>query len=70
MIFLIAGFLLIGLIDLLPLIEMKRRRELIVTGTIFVLGALMGLFYVLGITIPSPVVMLGNFFEEVLHLSY
>ncbi|MDF2567269.1 MAG: hypothetical protein K0R90_725 [Oscillospiraceae bacterium] len=68
--YVIFAFLVIALIDFLPLIKQKKYKELFCVGAFFITGVVLSILYVSGVVIPSPMVLLGDFLKKVLHLSY
>jgi hypothetical protein len=51
-------------------IKKRQRREAAAFILLFSLVATVAIFQVLGFTIPSPMVVYGDFIENVLHIGY
>ena len=66
----ILAFCVIALVDLRTLIKRRRKKELLVYCSMFAAVLALWILFAAGVKIPSPMVMAGKFFKDVLHLSY
>ena len=67
--YVLFGYLAIALIDLPLLIKKKMSRELVVFTCLFVTGLTIAILHVIGITVPSPMIVMGDIMKMI-HLSY
>jgi len=63
-------FCVVALIDLRPLIRERQKKELVVYCSMFAAVLALWILHVLGVNIPSPMLIAGNFLKDVLRLSY
>ncbi len=70
MIFLLLIYAFIIIINVPELIKKKEWRELIAFSILYIIGFALGLMYVLGIPIPSPMKGLQHLIVEVLGIKY
>jgi len=64
-IFILLGFLLIALLDFIPLIKYKQKKGAIIFGIIFVLTLTFVVIQELGIEIPSIILILDKTLEKI-----
>lgn len=64
------GYLLVAIVEFPALFKKKDLRMIISVITIYVAGLVMSVLFIMGVKIPSPMIMAGNFIKNVLHLSY
>jgi hypothetical protein len=70
MIVVIILFITIALVDLPALRREKNKKQIIACASIFLLGLTLWTLYTLDVNIPSPMIVIGNFMKNTLHLSY
>ncbi|SMB87965.1 hypothetical protein SAMN00017405_1804 [Desulfonispora thiosulfatigenes DSM 11270] len=59
-ILIILAYLIIGVLEIYPLIEQKKKKELIAYSLTFSIAFVMSLLLSLGVEIPSPVYPIEN----------
>lgn len=70
MIYIVPVFVILALMELPPLLKQKKTRELVVVCCLFAGVFTIALLLALGVKLPSPLSLLGDFTRDVLHLSY
>ena len=68
--FLVAAFIIIGLIDIPRLVQQKWHKELVGLILLLILTLAMSLMYAWGIKVPSPIKGAAFIIRDVLHLGY
>lgn len=64
------SFMVIFFVDMWPLLLHKKRRELVVSSIVLLLGLVPSILYVFRIEYPSPLMIIDDFLTNVLHLTY
>jgi len=67
---LLLAFICIAWLDVPKLMKAKQWKELVVFSLFFITAFTMSLLLVLGVKIPSPILAIQYFIEDVLHLHY
>ena len=60
-ILIILGYIIIGAVEIIPLIKKKQKKELIVYSVFFVSAFIISLLLALGVEIPSPAEYIEKF---------
>lgn len=66
----IVVFAAIAVAELPYLIKNKRKKELALFSVIFLIGFVTSILISLKINVTSPVMLLDDFLEKVLHIGY
>ena len=69
MVFIIMGFALIALIDLLPLVQRRDKSAIVLFLILFIVAFSLSILKVMDVDVPSTMLALGSFYKE-LGLSY
>lgn len=56
----ILGYLIVGLVEIIPLIKKERKKELVLYSAIFLLAFVISLLLSLGVDLPSPATPIEN----------
>lgn len=66
--FVIIGYLLVSFIDMVPLIQQKKKKEAILYGVLMVCAFTLSVLLSLGIPVPSPAHPIENLIKGVLKM--
>lgn len=70
MIYVIVTFIIIAIVDFSPFSRKKKRKDFYITLVVMIIAFVLSSLYAMDFKIPSPVVALDNFLENVLKISY
>ncbi|WRS27691.1 hypothetical protein U6B65_00775 [Oscillospiraceae bacterium MB08-C2-2] len=70
MILLFIIFAVIAMIDFVPLLKEKSRRDAVITGIVLCSGLVLSVLYALGVELPSPIVIMERFLRDNLKIGY
>lgn len=62
----ILGYIVIGILEIVPLVKQKQSRELVCYSVLFTIAFTLSILLTLGIKIPSPVQPLQKLVESVI----
>jgi len=69
-VFVIAVFIVIGLLDVPNLIKSRQWKELVVFSLLFITGFSLSFLMAIGVKLPSPILAAQDLIENVLNLHY
>lgn len=69
-VYIIMIFAVMLLIDLPRLLKKRQPGVLIVYGCVYAAAFTLCILMAMGITVSSPLIMISDFFIQVLHISY
>ncbi len=64
-VFVIIGYIIIGVIEIVPLIKKQQKKELVVYSILFSSSFILSLLLSLGVKIPSPAKPIENLVKAV-----
>ena len=70
MVYLVLALILLAFVDFPSLLRKGKRKELLITGGIYVVGALLAILYKAGVDLPSPLYFMDRLMIDILHISY
>lgn len=65
MIFIVLGFLTILVIDFLPILKKRQKKDMIVFGVFFVIGFSLAILLALNIEVPSLMLTITKYLEKI-----